>query len=222
MSENRGLVFDSQGLLPAIVQDRLTGQVRMMAWMNSESLARTLVTGRATFYSRSRRTLWEKGESSGNTLEVRGVYADCDGDTLLVLVDPTGPSCHTGRPNCFFRRVGSDGAIEELALEAQPFLDELSHVLHQRRGETTDKSYTRSLLEAGAPKISGKLLEEARELGTALESESDERVASEAGDLLYHLLVGLELRGVSLRSVIEVLAKRSGVSGHAEKAARKP
>jgi phosphoribosyl-AMP cyclohydrolase / phosphoribosyl-ATP pyrophosphohydrolase len=219
--EASGLAFDAQGLLPAVVQDRLTGQVRMVAWMNSESLARTLVTGRATFFSRSRSRLWEKGESSGNTLQVHAVYADCDGDTLLLQVDPLGPTCHTGRPNCFFRRVQADGAIEELAVEAQPFLDELTHVLQNRRAETAEKSYTRSLLEAGPSKVAGKVAEEARELGQALENESDDRVTNEAADLLYHLLVALELRGIRLRTVIEVLAKRAGVSGHAEKAARK-
>jgi phosphoribosyl-ATP pyrophosphohydrolase/phosphoribosyl-AMP cyclohydrolase len=189
--------------------------------MNAESLARTLVTGRATFYSRSRQALWEKGESSGNTLTVRSVYADCDGDTLLVLVDPRGPSCHTGRPNCFFRQVGTDGTVEDRAVEALPFLDELAQVLHERRLSTSEKSYTRSLLDGGAEKIAAKLAEEANELGVALASESDDRVKSEAADLLFHLLVGLELRGVPLRSVIEVLAERSGISGHAEKAARK-
>ena len=220
MSESKALVFDAQGLLPAVVQDRLTGQVRMVAWMNSESLARTLVTGRATFYSRSRKALWEKGETSGNALQVRSVYADCDGDTLLVLVDPLGPSCDTGRPNCFFRRVGEDGTITDVALEAQPFLDELGSVLHERRLATSERSYTRSLIEGGAAKVAEKLSEEAEELGRALENESDDRVASEAADVLYHLLVGLELRQIPLRAVIEVLARRAGVSGHAEKASR--
>jgi phosphoribosyl-ATP pyrophosphohydrolase/phosphoribosyl-AMP cyclohydrolase len=193
----------------------------MVAWMNSESLARTLVTGRATFFSRSRQALWEKGESSGNRLEVRAVYADCDGDTLLLLVDPLGPSCHTGRPNCFFRRLQPDGSIVELEVEARPFLEELAGVLSQRRHAASESSYTRSLLEGGAVRISEKLVEEAQELGVALEKESDDRVASEAADLLYHLLVGLELRGVDVRSVIEVLARRAGVSGHAEKASRR-
>lgn len=220
MSDSKALVFDAQGLLPAVVQDRLTGQVRMVAWMNSESLARTLVTGRATFYSRSRQSLWEKGETSGNALQVRAVYADCDGDTLLVLVDPLGPSCHTGRPNCFFRRVGVDGTITDVALEAQPFLDELAATLHERRLATSEKSYTRSLIEGGAAKIAAKLSEEAGELGAALQNESDERVANEAADVLYHLLVGLELRQIPLRAVIEVLARRAGVSGHEEKASR--
>jgi phosphoribosyl-ATP pyrophosphohydrolase/phosphoribosyl-AMP cyclohydrolase len=194
----------------------------MVAWMNSESLARTLVTGRATFYSRSRQALWEKGETSGHTLQVRAVYADCDGDTLLVLADPAGPSCHTGRPNCFFRRVQQDGAVEDVEVEAQPFVDELSLVIHQRQSETSQKSYTRSLIEGGAAKVGGKLTEEAGELAVALSAESDERVISEAADLLYHLLVGLELRGLAWRSVIEVLAERAGVSGHAEKAGRTP
>jgi phosphoribosyl-ATP pyrophosphohydrolase/phosphoribosyl-AMP cyclohydrolase len=217
--------FDEKGLVPAVVQDRLTGQVRMVAWMNAESLALTLRTGRATFYSRSRKALWQKGETSGHYLIVHGVYADCDADTLLVLVDPSGPSCHTGRPTCFFRRTDEHGALHDEPREASAFLQELEDEIRSRASATADttaeKSYTKSLLDAGAGKIGEKLREEAGELADAIANETDERVASEAGDLLYHLLVGLRSRGVDLRRVIEVLAARAGTSGHAEKAARK-
>jgi phosphoribosyl-ATP pyrophosphohydrolase/phosphoribosyl-AMP cyclohydrolase len=207
------LAYDERGLIPAVVQDRLTGQVRMVAWMNAEALKLTVETGRATFYSRSRRSIWLKGETSGHYLRVHSVYADCDADTLLVLAAPEGPSCHTGRPTCFFRRAAADGSLEDAPREAE---------IGSRAAATSEKSYTKSLLDGGAGKIGSKLREEAGELADALASESDERVASEAADLLYHLLVGLKLRGVELRSVIEVLAKRAGVSGHAEKAARSP
>jgi phosphoribosyl-ATP pyrophosphohydrolase/phosphoribosyl-AMP cyclohydrolase len=216
------LAYDERGLIPAVVQDRLTGQVRMVAWMNAEALKLTVETGRATFYSRSRRSIWLKGETSGHYLRVHSVYADCDADTLLVLAAPEGPSCHTGRPTCFFRRAAADGSLEDAPREAGAFLDELEAEIGSRAAATSEKSYTKSLLDGGAGKIGSKLREEAGELADALASESDERVASEAADLLYHLLVGLKLRGVELRSVIEVLAKRAGVSGHAEKAARSP
>src|SRR5690349_23656138 len=118
------LKFDDQGLIPAVAQDRLTGEVRMVAYMNREAVERTLATGRATFFSRSRRALWEKGETSGHTLLVRELYADCDADTLLVLADPVGPSCHTGQPSCFFRHVDGAGVRDEV-LPASAFLTRL-------------------------------------------------------------------------------------------------
>lgn len=214
------LDYDEAGLIPAVAQDRLTGQVRMVAWMNAESLRRTIESGRATFYSRSRRALWEKGETSGNALNVAGIYADCDADTLLLLVEPTGPSCHTGRPACFFRRVNPDGAVVDLPWEASAFLWELEREIAARASAPADKSYTKTLLDGGAAKVGEKLREEADELARALESESEERVASEAADVVYHLLVGLKLRGIALRRVIEVLAARAGVSGLEEKRAR--
>lgn len=214
------LKYDEKGLIPAVVQDRLTGQVRMVAWMNAEALERTVATGRATFFSRSRNALWLKGETSGHYLRVHSVYADCDADTLLVLADPDGPSCHTGRAACFFRSVAAGGGVTDLETEATAFLQELEGEISRRAGSTAEKSYTKSLLDAGAGKIGDKLREEAGELADAIAGESDDRVASEAGDLLYHLLVGLRARGVPLRRVIEVLSNRAGTSGHAEKAAR--
>ena len=215
------LAWSEAGLLPAIVQDRLTGQVRMLADVSRESLARTLETGRATFFSRSRGELWEKGATSGNALAIVAVHADCDGDTLLFSTDPAGPSCHTGRPSCFFRRVGPDGALEDAPHDATAFLEELERELESRKHATATASYTKSLYDGGAPKIGAKLREEADELARALADESDERVASEAADVVYHVLVGLASRGLGLRDVAAVLAKRAGTSGHAEKAARK-
>lgn len=214
------LRFDAAGLLPAVVQDRLTGQVRMVAWMNREALARTIETGRATFFSRSRGGLWEKGETSGNALVVRALVADCDADTLLVLADPEGPSCHTGRPSCFFRTL-DDGALRDAPVDAAPFLATLEREIESRKASSAKASYTKSLLDAGAGAIGEKLREEADELARAIAGESDDRVASEAADLVYHALVGLASRGVPWRSVVEALAKRAGTSGHAEKAARR-
>jgi phosphoribosyl-ATP pyrophosphohydrolase/phosphoribosyl-AMP cyclohydrolase len=214
------LVYDRAGLITAVVQDRLTGQVRMVAWMNAEALRRTLATGRATFYSRSRQSLWEKGETSGNGLVVSSVHADCDADTLLLLVDPEGPSCHTGRPACFFRRVAENGEAVDEPREAAAFLWELEAEIASRAAVPADKSYTKALLDGGAQKIGDKLREEADELARAIDAENEDQVANEAADVVYHLLVGLKLRGVPLRRVIEVLAGRAGVSGLDEKKAR--
>jgi phosphoribosyl-AMP cyclohydrolase / phosphoribosyl-ATP pyrophosphohydrolase len=216
------VTYDDSGLIPAIAQDRLTGEVRMVAFMNAEALALTLSTGLATFFSRSRGKLWVKGESSGNQLEVSAVIADCDADTLLLQVDPVGPSCHTGRRTCFFRRVLQDGSLRDEPTEAQPFLLELERTLEERKSSTAEKSYTKSLFESGAVKIGAKVEEEARELAQALRQESDERVVAEAADVLYHLMVGLRARDLTLRAVIEAMAARTQQSGHEEKAARSP
>lgn len=214
------LAFGESGLLPAVVQDRLTGQVRMVGYMSRESLAATLRTGRATFFSRSRNELWEKGQSSGNTLRVVSLHADCDADTILVLAEPTGPTCHTGAPSCFFRRIDAGGALVDEAHSATTFLEELEREIEARKQSVGAKSYTRHLLDGGAERIGAKIREEADELARALESESDERVASEAADVLYHAMVGLASRGVALRDVIAKLAARAGTSGHEEKARR--
>ena len=214
------LAFGESGLLPAVVQDRLTGQLRMVGYMNREALAATLRTGRATFFSRSRNELWEKGQSSGNTLRVVSLHADCDADTILVLAEPTGPTCHTGTPSCFFRRVGADGVLVDDVRDATTFLEELEREIEARKQSVGARSYTRHLLDGGAERIGAKIREEADELARAIESESDERVASEAADVLYHAVVGLASRGVALRDVIAKLAARAGTSGHEEKARR--
>ena len=214
------LVFNADGLIPAIVQDRLTGQVRMLAYMNREALERTLETGRATFFSRSRRELWEKGATSGNGLSVRSIHADCDGDALLLLVDPLGPTCHTGRAACFFRQVDARGTVADEGVSACAFLELLGREIEARKTASADKSYTRTLLDGGAQAIGAKLREEAGELAAALEGESNDRVANEAADLVYHMLVGLSARGVELRSVLGTLAARAGTSGLTEKANR--
>lgn len=218
-SEGEPLRPGPDGLIPAVVQDRLTGQVRMVAYMNAEALRRTLETRRATFFSRSRGALWEKGETSGNRLEVEAVMADCDGDALLVLVDPVGPTCHTGTPSCFFHEVGSDGGTRAQPVDAASFLEVLERTIEARKGSSAAKSYTKQLLSSGAL-IGDKLREEAGELAEALAGEGDDRVAEEAADLVYHTLVGLASRGVPFREVLAVLARRHGQSGLVEKANR--
>lgn len=215
------LKYDDKGLVAVIAQDAETGEVRMVAWADRTAIEKTLETGQAHFYSRSRGELWLKGETSGNTLAVRSVWVDCDGDTLIYLVDPAGPSCHTGAETCFFRRLNSDGALGEGADDsAAPTLVRLERTLQQRKASDAGKSYTKSLLDAGPAKINAKLREEAAELGQALVGETDERVASEAGDLIYHLLVGLVSREVSLRELFAELSHRFGQSGHDEKRGR--
>jgi phosphoribosyl-ATP pyrophosphohydrolase/phosphoribosyl-AMP cyclohydrolase len=215
------LAFGEGGLIPVVVQDRITGDVRMLAWADREAVARTLSTGRATFWSRSRKALWVKGETSGHVIHVRSVIADCDADALVYLADPVGPSCHTGAASCFFRRVGEDGTAADEGVPAATFLGELEREIEARKASTGQKSYTRHLLDGGPARIGDKLREEADELSRAIAGEGDDRVASEAADLLYHLMVGIASRGVPFRAVIEALAARSGQSGHDEKASRK-
>ncbi|MDB4990949.1 MAG: Phosphoribosyl-AMP cyclohydrolase [Myxococcaceae bacterium] len=149
------------------------------------------------------------------------VWADCDADCLVYLVDPAGPSCHTGRDTCFFRRVQADGSfVDEPRQLASPTFPRLVAELEARRDASADKSYTRSLLDKGSAKIAAKIREEGDELARAVEGESDERVVSESGDVIYHLLVGLLFRKLSLRDVQVEIARRFGISGHDEKASR--
>src|SRR6476646_8042046 len=133
------LKFDEHGLMPAVVQDRLTGQVRRSAFVNKEAIAKTMESGRATFYSRSRGRLWEKGESSGHSLLVRELYVDCDADTLLVLADPVGPSCHTGQPSCFFRHF-EHGGVRDESVAATAFIERLEADFYANGTATTEKS----------------------------------------------------------------------------------
>ncbi len=193
----------------------------MLAYVSRESLSRTLETGRATFFSRSRGALWEKGETSGNTLDVTEIIADCDADALLFMVDPKGPTCHTGKPACFFRRVGTDGNADDTGTDASAFLEGLEREIESRKASSASKSYTRALLDGGSSAIGAKIREEADELAAAIASETDDRVANEAADVVYHVLVGLASRGVSLRSVVAVLAARASKSGLVEKQERK-
>src|SRR5690606_36180780 len=186
---------DAQGLVTVVVQDRLTGLVRMVAHADDAAVTRTLETGFGHFYSRSRQKMWKKGEESGHVLHVREVWADCDADCLIYLADPEGPSCHTGRESCFFVRLGADGTrTEPEHQQAAPCFPRLWNELEARRDAPADQSYTRSLLDKGAPKVAAKIREEGDELARAVEAESDDRVVSEASDVMYHMLVGLLLR----------------------------
>lgn len=217
------LKWDRDGLVTVVVQDAWTGEVRMLAHANREAIDATFQTGYAHFFSRSRQSLWCKGQSSGHRLKVQSVWVDCDGDALVYLADAEGPSCHTLRETCFFTRLEEPSArVIEPHKHAQSALPALWQELRARRDASAHKSYTRSLLDAGCAKIGAKVEEEAAELSQALQSETDARVISEAADVMYHLLVGLLARGLTPTDVSKELARRSGVSGLDEKAARKP
>ena len=200
-------------LVPAIVQDAVTGRVLMLGWMNQESLARTRASGEVWFYSRSRQALWRKGETSGNVLRVRELRADCDDDAILVRAEPAGPTCHTGRESCFWQRLeGDDGeAGGDRVIEEPPragFLDELDGIIEQRRAAPPESSYTAGLFAKGRLKIAQKVGEEGLETALAGVAQDDDRLTDEAADLLYHLLVLLNERRVPLRAVLERLSSR--------------
>lgn len=216
---------DPQGLVVTVVQDADSDQVLMVGYMNRDALAATAASGHVTFFSRSKQRLWEKGESSGNTLDLVSLRSDCDHDALLVRAKPRGPTCHTGTTSCFFRVPGADDD-DGPAPSTDSMFDRVFRVVLDRkagRGTTNrdGKSYVRSLLDKGAEKIGAKIDEEADELVEAITKESAQRVASEAADLIFHAMVGLALRDVDLREVTAVFAKRFGLSGIDEKAARK-
>ena len=225
--ETPQLKWNEAGLVTVVAQDRETGEIRMVAHANQDALQATLETGKAHFFSRSRQALWCKGETSGHTLYVHEVWSDCDGDALLYMVDPQGPSCHTGKQTCFFTQItDTDGALasdmsaEASAKGAAPTLLKLARVLESRSNSSAKRSYTKSLLDKGAAQISAKLREEAGELGEAIQNETDDRVLAESGDVLYHLMVGLLLRRLPIRGLLKELSNRFGVSGHEEKASR--
>jgi phosphoribosyl-AMP cyclohydrolase / phosphoribosyl-ATP pyrophosphohydrolase len=218
------VAFDGAGLVPVVAQEARTGMIRMVAWANREALEKTLATGDATFWSRSRQALWRKGESSGNGLRVREVRVDCDADVVLYLVDADGPSCHTGATSCFYRMVGKEGELVEddgPPIPPAVMLTRVADVIAARRKQRPEKSYVVSLLDAGFPKINAKIVEEARELTEALPEGDAAHTAHEAADLIFHALVGLEAAGVSPEAVFAELRRRFGVSGIDEKASRK-
>jgi phosphoribosyl-ATP pyrophosphohydrolase/phosphoribosyl-AMP cyclohydrolase len=217
------VTFDGDGLVPVIAQEAATGQVRMFAWANREALERTLATQQAHFWSRSRGKLWRKGEESGNTLAVRALRVDCDGDVVLYTVDPQGPSCHTGATSCFFRAGKRDSLVVDDGPPDPPavIVTRVAEVIARRRRERPEKSYVVSLLDRGFEKINEKIAEEAGELVEALPQGDPEHTAHEAADLLFHVLVGLEAAGVPVERVFGELGRRFGVSGIDEKASRK-
>jgi phosphoribosyl-ATP pyrophosphohydrolase/phosphoribosyl-AMP cyclohydrolase len=196
----KSLKFDERGLIPAIIQDARTREVLTLAYMNDESLARTIETGQTWFWSRSRNELWHKGETSGNTQTVVGLHSDCDNDALVVLVDPAGPACHTGARSCF--------AATEAREDLGQLLDSLYELIESRERERPEGSYTTYLFNSGLDKILKKVGEESAETIIAAKNDDDTRLTAEVSDLVYHLLVLLVARGVSLDQIREELASR--------------
>lgn len=198
----------SGGLLPAIVQDAVSGAVLMLGYMNREALAATQATGRVTFWSRSKGRLWTKGETSGHYLEMKQIAADCDRDTLLIMADPTGPACHLGTSTCW-----GDGAPRSAAQQFA-FLGSLEQVITRRIATRPPGSYTAKLLAEGTRRIAQKVGEEGLELALAGVAQSDPEIIGEAADLLFHMLLLLKAKGLSLSQVIVELETR-----HADRSA---
>jgi len=216
VSENNRLSavrFGADGLVPVVTQESRSGDVLMVAFANRDALDRTLATGLAHYYSRSRGALWQKGETSGHVQRVVEIRLDCDADTILYRVEQTGPACHTGTRTCFSTVLGrTGGQADSGAAEEDPgghALSRLARTIAQRAAERPPGSYTAELLAQGIGKASQKVGEEAVEVVVAANSEDDERLASEAADLLYHLLVLLQARGVPLDAVLQELESRA-------------
>ena len=205
MSAAENVRFDERGLVPVIAQDANTGAVLTLAYANREAVEKTLESGEAHYYSRSRQELWRKGATSGNTQKVVEVRLDCDGDALLYRVEPRGPACHTGEESCFFTTLAGERGSEP---GFGVILERLSGTIAQRHRDMPEGSYTAGLLSRGTERVAQKVGEEAVEVVVA--ALRDGRIAEETADLLYHLLVLLEERGVGIEEVAKVLHDRHG------------
>jgi phosphoribosyl-ATP pyrophosphohydrolase/phosphoribosyl-AMP cyclohydrolase len=205
--------YDENGLVPVIAQDANTGEVLTLAYANREALETTLSSGEAHFYSRSRAELWRKGATSGNTQKVTEVRLDCDGDAVLYKVEPRGPACHTGERTCFYTTLAGEGVGVAVGASGEPesfgaTLERLAETISQRHQDMPDDSYTAGLIRRGTSRVAQKVGEEAVEVVIAAISE--EKIAEETADLVYHLLVLLEERGVGMEEVARVLNDRHG------------
>jgi len=211
------LKFDQAGLIAAVVQEGSTGKVLMLAYMNKESLTRTFETGETYFWSRSRQSLWHKGETSGNTQRIQQITFDCDADALLVKVEQKGNACHTGAYSCFFNSLaGEESETNDIGL----VLNSLSKIFGQRKKDLPEGSYTTYLFKSGLDKILKKVGEEASETIIASKNHNKHEITSEVADLLYHLLVLLAEEDVTLDEIATVLAKREGKQAKPAKAQR--
>jgi phosphoribosyl-AMP cyclohydrolase / phosphoribosyl-ATP pyrophosphohydrolase len=204
--------FDGSGLVPVIAQDAATGDVLTLAYANRDAVEKTLASGEAHYYSRSRSELWRKGAMSGNTQKVVEVRLDCDGDALLYMVEPRGPACHTGEKSCFYTSLAGEGVgVRAAGDDGIPFgtmVERLAWTIALRHEEMPEGSYTVSLIEGGPERLAQKVGEEAVEVVIA--ALSGERLTEEAADLVYHLLVLLEERGIGTEQVAKVLHDRHG------------
>ncbi len=220
--EINNIKFDEKGLVPAIAQDADTREVLTLAYMNREALEKTLSTGKVHYFSRSRNKLWLKGETSGNFQDVISVYYDCDGDAVLVLVDPLGPACHTGERTCFYRTI--------TPLSGEPWkargpggagvIKELFEVIKKRKTASPDKSYVASLYAKGLPGILEKVEEESGELIEAAKEKGKKEVIRELSDLWFHTMVLLANEGIEIEDAFKELGRRFGKSGIEEKESR--
>ncbi|MSP78561.1 MAG: bifunctional phosphoribosyl-AMP cyclohydrolase/phosphoribosyl-ATP diphosphatase HisIE [Dehalococcoidia bacterium] len=204
---------DPQGLIPAIAQDVHTGQVLMLGYMSAGALKRTIEGDDVWFYTRSREELWHKGEISGNYMKIRKVLQDCDGDTLLLQVEPTGPVCHTGNTSCFFTEIKELPAFEPSPRVGATVLDELMKVVKDRQQAMPQGSYTAKLFQEGTTRIAQKVIEEAGETALAAATGDKKALPGEVADLLYHTLVLLAASGVQPEEVWRVLRERHGGVG---------
>jgi len=228
------ITYDEKGLVPAVVQDEKTGEVLMMAYMNKDALQKTLETRRAWFYSRQRKTLWQKGETSGNFQEVKEIFYDCDGDTLLLKVEPKGPACHTGNRSCFYRVMASkaedngikndedfgdvktgyendansDSAIRKSTDDGLKILEDLIGIIDSRFNELPEDSYVAKLYKGGRERILKKVGEEASEVIIASMSGKKGDTIYETADLIFHLLIALRYDGISIQEIMEELKRR--------------
>jgi phosphoribosyl-ATP pyrophosphohydrolase/phosphoribosyl-AMP cyclohydrolase len=224
----KDLKFDSDGLIPAIVQDADNGEVLMMAWMNATAVERTVQTGLTHFFSRSRQKMWQKGESSGHIQEVVQVLYDCDADCLLVRAHQKVAACHTGHRSCFYRNLEGEEVGDAVFDADQVYgdkdsreaFDRLYGVIMDRKKNPRNDSYTTRLFSEGIKPIGAKVMEEARELVEAAQIKESEDVVHEAADLIYHAWVLLAAAGVSPEDVRKELARRAGMSGLEEKSSR--
>lgn len=202
------IAFDANGLVPAIAQDAGTRDVLMLAWMNREALAKTLETGQAHYYSRSRHRLWLKGETSGHFQRVREIRRDCDSDALLLLVEQTGAACHTGKRSCFYRELSGGEVQISRTRGTGDILDELRSVIEDRRARPKEGSYTNYLFEKGIDKMLKKVGEESAEIIIAAKNPSQSDLVGEVADMMFHISVLLAERGLAWRDVCSELERR--------------
>jgi phosphoribosyl-ATP pyrophosphohydrolase/phosphoribosyl-AMP cyclohydrolase len=211
---NSEFKFNEEGLLPAVIQDWLDGTVLMLGYMNQEAIGKTLATKSVHFWSRSRKRLWEKGESSGNKLLVKELFVDCDRDTILVKAQPIGPTCHTGERACFFSKLDHQGVTNEKSSEAFGGIFEgILRTIRDRQVNPQPGSYTTKLFEGGHDKILKKVAEEAGEVLIAAKGGKKEEIVYEVADLFFHTLMVLGYHDIPLQGIYQELGKRFGKSG---------
>ncbi len=212
----------NNGLVPVVVQDVESNEVLMLAYMNEEALKKTMDTGFAHYFSRSRNKLWKKGESSGNVQEVKDILLDCDNDTILLKVKQTGPACHTGRKSCFFTNLKTNEITMDKEKEIEyNFTDKLYHTLLDRKNANPETSYVSSLYHKGENSLLKKIAEEAAEFCFAVKDNDKKEIIYEAADLAFHTLIALALKNIHPEAVLEELKRREGLSGIEEKKNRK-